>query len=164
MKTLTLIRHAKSDWSDLSLSDFDRPLNKRGYKNAPMMGRILSQSTQHPDLILSSPALRAKTTAELIARELHYPIQTIRYDETLYDADPHTIIASLRQVPDTVEHLFLIAHNPGLSEAAEYLCGFAIGDIPTCGIVMMKLKSDSWKSADGECAVFVSLDYPKKHH
>ena len=85
MKKLYIIRHAKSSWKDFSLADYDRPLNKRGFFNAPFMGNILKEKRVMPDLILSSPALRAKTTAEIIAKSIHY-VDKIVFDKKIYEA------------------------------------------------------------------------------
>ncbi|HZF69723.1 SixA phosphatase family protein, partial [Sulfuricurvum sp.] len=101
MKTLILIRHAKSNWSNPFLHDFDRELNARGLKDAPMMGTILAQKNIHPDLILSSPALRAQATAIEIARKLSFPEAAITYDSSLYESDIETVFKVIRNVPDT---------------------------------------------------------------
>jgi phosphohistidine phosphatase len=163
MKTLYLIRHAKSDWDNPLLSDFDRPLNKRGKKNAPFMGNILAKAHIHPDLILSSPALRAQMTASKIAKQIGYDSDLIVYSEMLYAADYETIKSVLKSVLSTQQTVFLIGHNPGLTEFAEYISGHAIDNIPTCGLVCVKLKEDNWKNIGRDSALFVSFDYPKKH-
>lgn len=163
MKRLYLIRHAKSDWSDPSQSDFDRPLNRRGEKNAPFMGKRLALEGITPDLILSSPAVRAAETARIIAGQTHYPLQNILYDETLYLADIEQFQTSLRGISDTVTTLFLVAHNPGLTDFARYLSGYPIENIPTCGLFCVELKEASWKSIAQGSATFVSFDYPKRY-
>lgn len=163
MKTLYLIRHAKSDWSDSTLSDFARPLNKRGKKNAPFMGELLAKIGIKPDLILSSPAERAKTTALIIADKVGYAEESIQFDEELYGAWIEEIEHVLKQVPDSKENVFLFGHNPGLTEFAAYISGYAIDNIPTCGIFCVKLKEDSWKNPGKNGANFVSFEYPKKH-
>ncbi len=163
MKTLYLIRHAKSDWSDPALSDFDRPLNKRGVKNAPFMGKILSKQGVHPDRILTSPALRAKMTAESIAQKVGYDISDIVYERSLYLADPETIESVLHSLSPSTQNVFLIGHNPGLTEFAEYLTGQSFGNIPTCGIVAAALVTDSWKEVQKNSAKLLFFDYPKKH-
>lgn len=163
MKTLYLIRHAKSDWSNPLLRDFDRPLNKRGDKDAPFMGNVLAKAHIHPDLILSSPAARAKKTAVEIAKQLNYNTHSIRYDETLYEADIITIEHLLKSISPSQQTVFLIGHNPGLTEFAQYISGYAIENIPTCGIVCVKLKEDNWKSIGENSTLFASFDYPKKY-
>lgn len=163
MKTLYLIRHAKSDWSNQSLDDFDRPLNKRGKKNAPTMGKVLFYSGTHPDLILCSPALRAKTTAIEIAQQLSYPIESIIYENTLYAADVETILSIIRRVSDTVETLFVFGHNPEVTKCVNHICACDIGNIPTCGIVAVTLKNNTWASIGKNSAEILLFDYPKKH-
>lgn len=163
MKTLYIIRHAKSDWNDPSLSDFQRPLNKRGEKNAPFMGELLAREMIHPDLILSSPAVRAKTTAEEIAQKVGYERKKIIYKDDLYMGGIHEIEGILKKISDSTHTVFLIAHNPGLTDFAEYVSGYVIDNIPTCGIFCVRLKDNEWKSIGKDAAVYVSFEYPKKY-
>jgi phosphohistidine phosphatase len=163
MKTLYLIRHAKSDRSDASLSDYDRPLNKRGAKDAPLMGSMLQKSGIHPDLILSSPALRAKTTAITIAQALSYPPDSIHYVHPLYASDVRTILSIIHDVSVSVNTLFLFGHNPEITECANLITGGDIENIPTCGVVAMRLKNESWESIGANSAEIIGFDFPKKH-
>jgi len=163
MKTLYLIRHAKSDRNDPSLSDYDRPLNKRGSNDAPFMGSKLLESGIHPDLILSSPALRAKTTAIAIAQALSYPLGLIRYIHPLYASDVETILSIIRDVSASVETLFIFGHNPEITECANIITGGEIDNIPTCGVVAMRLKNDSWESIGANSAEIIGVDFPKKY-
>lgn len=163
MKTLILIRHAKSDWSNPFLHDFDRELNARGLQDAPLMGTALSHKNIHPDLILSSPAQRAKTTAIEIARKLSYPEDTITYDSSLYSSDVETIFKVIRDVSDACETLIVFGHNPEFTECANALCHANIENIPTCGIVAMQLREESWKSVGLDSAKFLFFDTPKQH-
>lgn len=163
MKTLYLIRHAKSDWSDESLSDFDRPLNKRGAKDAPLMGSHLADQGIRPDLIISSPAVRAKTTAKAFAKALSYPPESIRYDHNLYACDVETILSIIRNVDVNVDTLMLFGHNPELTECANLITGGDIDNIPICGVVEMRLKNDSWESIGANSAELRSFDFPKKY-
>ncbi|MGD9971226.1 MAG: histidine phosphatase family protein [Sulfuricurvum sp.] len=162
MRHLYLIRHAKSDWSDPGLSDFDRPLNARGEKNAPFMGSVLHARAIRPDLILASPAVRAKSTAVSIAEAIGYPPEEIRYDESLYLADPLALETALRRIDDSVRSVFLVAHNPGLTEYVTYLSGYPIDNVPTCGIVEIALPA-RWSDLTQNSGNFVSFDYPKRH-
>lgn len=163
MKTLYIIRHAKSDWNDPSLSDFQRPLNKRGQKNAPFMGEMLAHNNIHPDLIVSSPAVRAKTTAQEIAHKVEYESKKIIYEDELYMGGVDEIEGILKKIPDSTHTVFLIAHNPGLTHFAEYVSGYAIDNIPTCGIFCVRLKDNTWKSIGKNAARYVSFEYPKKY-
>lgn len=163
MKTLILIRHAKSDWSNPFLHDFDRELNGRGLKDAPVMGKILADKNIHPDLILSSPAQRAKTTAVEIARKLSFPEKAITYDASLYESDIETLIEVIRGVSDTCQTLIIFGHNPEFTECANILCGADIENIPTCGVVAMQLKENNWKSVGLDSAELLFFDIPKQH-
>jgi phosphohistidine phosphatase len=164
MKTLYLIRHAKSDWNNPLLSDFDRPLNKRGKKDAPFMGSVLAKAHIHPDLILSSPAVRAQMTAIEIAKKIGYDSDSILYHEALYAASCDQIQRVVKSVSSTQKTVFLIGHNPGLTEFAQYISGHSIENIPTCGIVCVTLKEDDWSSIGKNSTQFISFDYPKKHN
>ncbi len=163
MKTLILIRHAKSDWSNPFLHDFDRELNARGLRDAPKMGLLLSHKNIHPDLILSSPALRAKTTAIEIALKLSYPEDTIVYDASLYGGSIETIFEVLRGVSDVCKTLIVFGHNPEMTECANALCEADIENIPTCGVAAMQLKENSWKSIGFNSAELLFFDTPKQH-
>lgn len=163
MKTLYIIRHAKSDRNDPSLSDFERPLNTRGEKNALFMGNRLAESEIYPDLILSSPAIRAKKTAETIAEKIGYPSNKILFEKRLYMADSDLIADVVKEIPDSADTVFIIGHNPGLTEFAESISGYAIGNIPTCGIFCVTLKKEDWKNVGNDAADYVSFEYPKKY-
>lgn len=163
MKTLYIIRHGKSDWNDPTLNDFERPLNKRGTENAPFMGKLLAHNNIHPDLIVSSPAVRAKMTAKEIAKKVGYDTKEIVYDEGLYMADANTIEEILKQISSSKKTVFLIGHNPGITLFADYVSGYEIDNIPTCGIVCVTLSNNGWKSLGKSTAKFVSFEYPKKY-
>jgi len=162
MKMLYLIRHAKSDWSNLFLRDFDRPLNERGEFSAPLMGDHLMKKGIKPDLILSSPALRAKTTAVIIAEKLSSPLNAILYVPSLYESDVDTILSLIRTTSEDIETLFIVGHNPELTECANLITQAEIENIPTCGVVEMRLKENSWDRIGINSAELVSLDTPKK--
>lgn len=161
MKTLYIIRHAKSSWSDFSLDDFDRPLNKRGKSNAPMMGERLHSKNIIPDLILSSPAKRAKNTAKIIAKEVGYKKDTV-FHESMYEATAKTIDTILKKTDDNNKVLFLFGHNPDLSILAEVYVKFE-QNIPTCGIVEIEFNCDKWVDISSSNAKLLSFDYPKKN-
>jgi phosphohistidine phosphatase len=160
VKTLILVRHAKSRWKK-PLPDRLRPLNKRGQRDAPMMGERLARREIEPDLIVSSPATRALVTAEAIAQEIGYPEEEIRADERLYNASAFELLEIIQELDDALEHVMLFGHNPGLTDLANEL-GCDIDNIPTCGVVELRFEVDSWANisdADPACADF---DYPKK--
>lgn len=162
MKILYLVRHAKSDWSDASLADFGRPLNKRGRNHAPLMGRVLRQKGVRPDRLLSSPALRAITTARLLAKEIGYAQERIVTDQHIYEASVQTLRKVICQQPATCEALMLVGHNPGLIAFARYLSGFDADNIPTSGVVGIQFVMDDWKELESMTGKLIFFHYPKE--
>jgi phosphohistidine phosphatase len=150
MKKLFLIRHAKSDWS-FDLKDFDRPLNPRGMKDAPQMGKHLKSNHIHPDLIMSSSANRAISTARLIANEIGYPLNDIQENDNVYHASPQDILKQIWKVDDKIDTLFVFGHNPGLSELVEYLSDEPT-ELKTCCVAVLKLEVEQWAAlVSGTC-------------
>jgi phosphohistidine phosphatase len=165
MKTLYIIRHAKSSWDDDDLSDFERPLNERGKKDAPRMGKRLKEKSIHPDLMLSSPAKRAFSTARRIAKILDYKKDDIKTDRRLYHADDQMILSVIREIKDNRNTIFLFGHNPGLTDFVNSLMDqqsdLDIANIPTAGVVAFQLDSDSWSTIKFGDGKFLFFDYPK---
>lgn len=161
MKNLTLIRHAKSDLSQGTDSDFDRTLNARGKKAAPIIGLRMNKANIQPDLLICSPAQRAKTTAELLADELEYKQTDIIYETDIYEASINTLINLIARFP-AYEHIALIGHNPGLSDLAEWLCPEQSDWLPTCAVLSLELAITDWAAINKHCASVVHYDYPKK--
>jgi len=160
-KRLTLLRHAKSSWKDASLADRDRPLNRRGNKSAPDMGKRLAELGVRPSLLLTSPAKRARETARLIARELNYPLEFIQSESDLYLATPETILQVVARQDNGFNDVMLFGHNPGITELANRLGDRNIDNVPTCGMVGIELDVKEWTeivAADGKTVFF---DYPK---
>lgn len=164
MKTLFLIRHAKSDWGDPGLKDFDRPLNERGNKNAPFMGKLLKKEKIFPDLIISSPAKRAITTARKIADEIDYPKNKIVEEPKIYEANVKTLLQIINSLDDENETVFLFGYNPGFTDLLGYLTEANISNIPTCGIAQIEFDSESWKEVSRETGILKSFEYPKKYN
>ena len=162
MRTLYLVRHAKSDWSNTSLDDFDRPLNKRGHSNAPLMGRILREIGVEPDLIVSSPALRAITTAQLLAKEVRYDQEKIVTDKQIYEASVKTLINVISKQPALLKALMFVGHNPGLTAFANYISDFDADNVPTTGVVCIQFKMDDWKNLESTTGRLVFFHYPKE--
>lgn len=154
MKILYLVRHAKSSWKFPDLADFDRPLNKRGRRDAPMMGQRLRQRGILPDLMISSPAERAKRTAQAVAEAIEYPTTAVQYDEALYHASASAMLTVLQAVADTKDVLMLVGHNPGLTELANYLSPHPIDNVVTTGIVAVVFPVTQWSE--------ITLDKPGK--
>jgi phosphohistidine phosphatase len=164
MKTLILVRHAKSSWDDAMLSDFDRPLNDRGKRDAPRMAKRLKEKDLLPDLILSSPAKRALATATLIAEGITFPVDQIKTDNRIYHASDDELLSVVQSIDDSFDLVILFGHNPGLTEFANRLTESRIDNIPTCGILSCKLDVSSWQKVKWGKAQVKFFDYPKKEH
>jgi phosphohistidine phosphatase len=163
MKTLYLVRHAKSSWKYPRLNDFERPLNKRGRKNAPFMGSILKKLKVAPDLVISSPANRAATTARIIADSIDYPLEKIHYNETIYASSEYELIQVIQQLDDTVNQAMLVSHNPALTDLANTIADTAISNIPTCGVFCVNLSISSWAKIGEQRGKLKFFEFPKKH-
>ena len=163
MKTLYLVRHAKSSWKYPRLDDFERPLNKRGRKNAPFMGSILKELKVAPDLIISSPANRAATTARIIADTIDYPLEKIRYDETIYASSEYDLLQVIQQLDDGANQAMLVSHNPAITELANSIGDTAISNIPTCGVCCINLDISSWAKIGDQRGKLKFFEFPKKH-
>ena len=161
MKTLTLVRHAKSSWKDSSLSDRDRPLNKRGKRDAPEMGRRITDAGIRPSLIVSSPAVRAWTTAKVIANQIGYPREFLQRDSALYLASVNDILDIVVSQDAGFNNLMLVGHNPGFTDFANYLVPGLTNNIPTTGVVCVELDTDDWSLYDKPDVNLVLYDFPK---
>lgn len=160
-RILYLVRHAKSSWDDPSLADIDRPLNKRGRRDAPEMGSRLRKRNILPELLISSPAVRAHKTAKEIAEKIGYSKKDIILDDGVYHAGQHSLLEIIHQLDNDTESVMLFGHNPGFTTFANALGNLDIDNIPTSGIVALEF-SKSWKDiyyGDGKLLFF---DYPKK--
>ncbi|MFT5698850.1 MAG: phosphohistidine phosphatase [Desulforhopalus sp.] len=164
MKRLFLIRHAKSSWGEPGLDDFDRPLNKRGKRNGPEMAARLSRLLVVPDLILASPAKRAKKTAYYMAKGTGYPTSSITFDDGLYLGSLAYHLRLLEKGFKKVETLFLVGHNYTITELSEYLCGVHIANVPTCGVVAIEYSSDKGFSSTAGSGKLLFFDFPKTYH
>lgn len=142
MKTLILMRHAKSSWKEPELADHDRPLNKRGEKDAPRMGRLLKDKKLIPDLIYSSTAVRARLTVEGVIEKSGFK-NKVDYLESLYMAEPSTIIETLKQTPDKIDSILLVGHNPGLEGLLQILSR-KVESLPTGAIARISLPINHW--------------------
>ena len=161
MKTLFLIRHAKSSWGDTALPDKDRPLNDRGRRDAPKMGERLAKRDVKPDLILSSPAMRALKTAEIIAKKLDYRRKDIVVDDRLYAVGADDLLDVIRKLGDKLERVMLFGHNPELTELAHRLSS-KITHMPTCAVAEFTFDAKSWSKIGKVKPAKVTFDYPKK--
>jgi len=161
MKTLYINRHAKSSWDHPDLSDFDRPLNKRGLGDAPEMGKRLSDKNEGIELFVSSPANRAITTARLIAKEVGYPPEKIKEIRDIYHASARSILEIVNGFDAQYDRIIIFGHNPGFTDLTENLTGEYLGNMPTCGICKVEFHVDSWKDVGYESGVLKFFDYPK---
>lgn len=161
MKKLFLIRHAKSSWDDAMQPDKDRPLNDRGRCDAPKIGERLAKRDLKPDLILSSPAVRALETAKIIARKLDYRRKDIVVDDRLYAVEANDLLEVIRTLGDRLKSVMIFGHNPALVELAQRLSS-EITDMPTCAVAEFRFDTKSWSEIGEIEPVKVALDYPKK--
>lgn len=162
MKNLYLIRHAKSDWSDVSKSDFERGLNKKGQKAIFTMADALEERNIVPDIILSSSAKRAKLTAKGLANEIGYSGK-IKYMDELYMAEPLDMISIIKEIKDKYQNVFIVGHNPETTELTDLMFDEFIDNVPTLGIVAFELPIDHWKRFKPEKARFDFFIYPKMY-
>ena len=160
-KRLLLIRHAKSDWGNPSLRDFDRPLNKRGQANAPEMAKRLVSHQIFPNQIVSSPALRALTTANYFAKEWGIKSIDIKTDQHIYEAGVRTLLSVVNQFDDQEDMIAMFGHNPGFTDFANYLSNLGIDNMPTCSVVILEFPFDEWKMISSGTAKVLLFDYPK---
>ncbi|MEO8588503.1 MAG: histidine phosphatase family protein [Flavobacteriales bacterium] len=163
MKTLYLCRHAKSSWADPGMDDFERPLNDRGLRNAPHMARTFKERGEPVDLIVSSPAKRALTTAQFFASELGLPPDRFRQDKSIYNAERSALMHLVQNLPDSAHRVMLFGHNPGFTELVDHLCDVGVGNMPTCGMVRVDLPVETWNEISRELGNLVWFDHPKRH-
>ena len=159
MKELLIMRHAKSSWDMPYNTDYERPLNKRGRKAAPRMGEFLADRDLLPDLIVSSPAERAKQTSELFIEAADYG-DTIQFEQGIYHAYANDLLAIVQSLPDEAERAMLVGHNPGFEMLVEQLCGGAVR-MPTAAIAYIWLSVVSWAEVEAEMGELQWLVTPK---
>ncbi len=162
MKTLILVRHAKSDWQDITLDDFDRPLNARGKTDAPVMAERLRKRGIVPDLFISSPAKRARKTADIFAETYAVDKNDILFEKDLYLAPPYVFTEVIGRFKDEGNIAVIFSHNPGITDFANTLTNARIDDMPTCAIFAVEADTDSWAAFDTASKRFLFCDYPKK--
>lgn len=161
-KFLYLIRHAKSSWDDSNATDLQRTLNKRGLSDAPLMAKFLKNRNVNPDMFLSSPAARALMTAEIFANEFNFDKSKIKTNERIYDSTTRDLITVIRDIEDKINTSLLFGHNPGITNFANLIGDNFIPDLPTCAIVGLELKINSWCKAERHCGKVIMFEYPKK--
>lgn len=164
LRQLWLLRHAKSAWNTDAPTDFDRPLNDRGKRDAPRMGRWMARQGLVPDQVLASPARRAKQTVKRVYRELGVPIEQVVWDQRIYEADVPTLLEVLAEIPDPVRRVLLVGHNPGLSDLLEWMAGPApeagVKLLPTAALARLELAC-GWRDLASGKARLIEIVRPK---
>jgi len=161
MKTLYLLRHAKSSWSFDDLTDQERPLNDRGRNDAPRMGQALAKRGIKPDVLVSSSAVRALSTAVLVARELGFAHEKITVDPAIYRADTDALLSIVRALPNAAESALVVGHNPTITNTVNALSNSTFNDLPTAAVVCVRFSTDRWDEVARTNAEFYFYDYPK---
>ena len=160
-KKLLIVRHAKSDWESGVKKDFDRPLNDRGEKNAPEMAQRLVNKNVIPEKIVSSPALRAITTAGLFAEAFGYSKSDISQEPKIYEASASRLLKIINELPNQYDFIALFGHNPGLTELVINLSNADIYNLPTCGMVLLDFPYEDWNMITDGSGEKVFFDFPK---
>lgn len=164
MKTLYLIRHAKSSWKDAAtLSDAQRPLNERGKRDAPFMGKVLHQKRFMPDLWLSSPAVRALKTARIIAEQTGADKDRIVLRPEIYEASPYGILSIVQGLDDAAQSAVLFGHNPAFTEVVNWYADSPLLNLPTCGIAAIEFPIQHWNQATYDNGRLLWVDIPKNY-
>lgn len=162
MKTLVIVRHAKSSWANIGQADFDRPLNERGKKDAPEMAKRLKEKHIKPDAFISSPAKRAKRTCEAFCDIFNFDKEKIHFIKELYHAPEKVFYSTIHNTNNKYNTIAIFSHNPGITDFANTLCdGVNIHNIPTCGVFVVKADIDDWKNFVHVEKRFLFFDYPK---
>jgi phosphohistidine phosphatase len=162
MRELFLIRHAKSDWASEFLKDIDRPLNERGFRDAYFMSRWFIKNKQKPDLIISSTANRALSTALIFARTMEYDMKRFHLNQDIYECTVQTLLSVVQSQSDEARSLMIFCHNPCITDAFNKLNeDIFIDNVPTCGIVNLNFNVGSWKEVDYRKASVGFFQFPK---
>lgn len=162
MHLLTLVRHAKSSWDYPELSDFERPLNDRGRRDATRMAALAQQRLGRPDRILTSPALRAISTARLFAEAMGVAAAELSVQPRIYEASVETLLALVQLLDDHDGHVMLFGHNPGLSELAHLLARCSFDELPTSAVLQIGFDCKAWSDADARSGVQRFYACPKQ--
>ena len=161
---MTIVRHAKSSWKDTSLSDRKRPLNKRGERDAPVMGKRIHEHGIRPSLIVSSPATRAWTTAKIVAHQISYPLEFLQREDGLYLASLDEILDTIVAQDNGFNNLMVVGHNPGMTDFANFLVPGLTYNLPTAGVVSVEIDQENWSLYTRPQARLLVHDWPKKSH
>ena len=163
MKNLYLTRHAKSSWGNPGLADIDRPLNGRGKEAAPLMGKLIVDKGEKPELLISSPANRAFSTAKVFASAMGLHETDVLIKDTIYGAGVHQLLNLVQDVDDLYNSIMLFGHNPTFTSFGNMVSGENIMNIVTCGVVRIDFEFSSWKNIDFNSGRMIYYEYPKKY-
>lgn len=163
MKRIILVRHAKSGWDNPNLSDFERPLNKKGHKQAEFMSKLFVSKEIKPDLIVSSDALRAITTANYFAKQLGVSFNDIQQENAIYERGFKFIINFAKELDNEIETIMIFGHNPDITSLASYYCGEYFDSMPTCSIICIDFNSGSWSDTDSKNGKINFIEYAEKY-
>lgn len=163
MKTVFFVRHAKSSWKDPSLKDIERPLNKRGLRDAPFMSKLLAGRANPPDKIISSPAKRALVTARYFVEAFGLDESALQTEPLIYDGDQQDILSFVSGLPSEWSTVMIFGHNPVFTTIANHFSDEYIANVPTCGIVKVVTPADNWNDFDGKQARMETFYYPKQY-
>lgn len=160
MKTLYVLRHAKSSWENYNQTDFERPLNERGLLAASRMGQLMSEKSFVPDSIVSSTAARARQTAEMVKEAANFNVK-IQFDKRIYEATTADLFEVLEETSDEIKSLLIVGHNPGLENLVRNLTE-EVREMPTAALAEIRLKIESWKDVSLACGKLRNLFKPKE--
>ncbi len=162
MKTLYLVRHANAPSNNSQITDHERPLDLLGEQDASGMGHRLQELTPLPTYIISSSAVRAKTTASILAEAINYPVQDLIIDERLYEAESDDVLTIIHELENEVQSAMLIGHNPTFTYLINTLAGSQISSVPTCGMATLRFPTNTWSKIGHGQGELLDFDYPKK--
>lgn len=162
MRLLTLIRHAKSSWDDDTLSDFERPLNERGRRDAPAMAERLAPELERPLRIVTSPAVRALSTARQFAIALRIEESSMRIEPRIYEASAGSLLAIVNALPDAEEHVLMFGHNPGFSDLGRLLVREPFTEMPTCAVATIAFDEPHWRDIVPGAGRLLRYRFPKE--
>ncbi|MBT3667709.1 MAG: histidine phosphatase family protein [Opitutae bacterium] len=161
MKTIFLVRHAKSSWNNKFLKDQERPLNKRGLKDAEIMGERLKQNFRCPEKIICSSAQRAKETTEII-KQIWFPKKSIEFTNMLYEQPASNILSVIQNSHSELNSIALFFHNPAITYLGNLLTSLSIPNVPTCGVLTLSCKVNDWKSIEIGTCEMLDFNFPKR--
>jgi len=161
MKRLILIRHAKSSWENMGLSDFDRPLNKRGILNADFMSNKLSKKIELVDAFFSSSSKRTILTSKFFIDKIKVNRDKIYYMDNLYHASSNYLIEFISSLKNSFSNVICVGHNPGFTDISNYFLGDLFYNVPTCGIIIIDFKVENWKNVNQKNGKLYYKIFPK---